>query len=291
MSTLATLLMGASLMAAPAADLEPKQCYNCADWNEPQEPFQLAPNTWYIGPKGLSVLMVRTPEGLVVFDAGLPQTVPVIEANLKALGHGLGDIKLILNSHAHYDHAGGLAALSRLSGAPVATRTLGAKALSIGNVDPADPQAAFGADNAYPPVSNVKSLGDSETIQFGGLTINSHDSTGHTPGSTSYSWRDCGNGVCVDMVYADSITAVSAPEFRFTDDPARLAVFEATFDRLAGLPCQVLVSTHPDFSGLFEKAAKTGGPERFIDPDSCRDYAAKGRERLALRLKEEAEAQ
>ncbi|MBK8285630.1 MAG: subclass B3 metallo-beta-lactamase [Ahniella sp.] len=291
MSALVTMLMGASLMAAPAVDLEPKQCDNCAEWNAPHEPIQLAPNTWYIGPRGLSVLMVRTPKGLVVFDGALPQSVPLIEANLKSLGHSLGDIKLILNSHAHYDHAGGLAALSRLSGAPVATRTLGAQALSRGNVDAADPQAAFGADNAYPPVSNVKELGDSETIQFGGLTITAHDSTGHTPGSTSYSWRDCGEGVCVDMVYADSVTAVSAPEFRFSDDPARLVVFEATFKRLAELPCQVLVSTHPDFSGLFEKAAKAGGTERFIDPDSCRNYAATGRERLALRLKEEASAQ
>jgi len=292
MITTAALFLSAAMAGAPAADLVPKECGNCERWNKPIEPFRIAPNTWYIGPEGLSVLMVKTPDGLVVFDAGLAQSVPLIEANLKTLGFSVTDIKLILNSHAHFDHAGGIAALSRLSGAPVLTRELGAAALRRGNTAPGDPQAGWGeADNAYPPVAGAAGLADGEVIEFGGVSITSHDSSGHTPGGTSYSWRDCDDAGCVDVVYADSITAVSAPEFRFNDSNERVADFRQTIDRIAALPCDVLVSTHPEFSGLLDKRDAPGGLERFIDRAACRTYADTGREKLRQKLVDEAAAE
>lgn len=290
MSLAANLLL-AAMAGAPVTepDLVPLGCDSCARWNEPAEPVRIAPNTWYVGPKGLAVLVHETPAGLVLFDGALPESVPQVLANLAALGHKPGDIKLILNSHAHYDHAGGLAALSRLSGAPVATRRIGAAALARGNVDADDPLAGYGAaDNAYPPVARTIALADGETIDFGGTRFTAHDSSGHTPGSTSFSWQDCGDDGCVDVVFGDSVTPVSGPGFRYTEDPARVADFRESLDRLAALPCQVLIATHPELGGFWDRAAAPGGPERFIEPSGCREYAALGHRRLDAVLEDEA---
>ena len=131
----------------------PLACEPCAEWNKPLEPFQIFGNTWYVGTGGLSSILVTSDKGHILIDGGLPQSAALIAANIRKAGFKLEDVKLILNSHTHYDHAGGIAALQRASGAKVAASPLAAAALEQGGPTEDDPQFTFGhAHNDYAPV-------------------------------------------------------------------------------------------------------------------------------------------
>jgi metallo-beta-lactamase class B len=127
----------------------------------------------------------------------------------------------------------------------------------------------------------------------GPLAITAHLTPGHTPGSTTWTWRSCEGGRCLDVVYADSVTAISAPGFRYLDrrgggTPAE--AFRRSLDTIAALPCDILLAPHPGFLAVDEKIAKrrNGAAENpFVDGGSCRAYAAEGVRRLHLRLTEE----
>ena len=106
-------------------------------------------------------------------------------------------------------------------------------------------------------------VADGETLRVGDLAITAHYTPGHTPGATAWSWRSCEKDVCLDIVYADSLNAVSAPGFRFTGDathPSLVASFERSIDVVAGLPCDILLAVHPGFSPMHEAA----GPPRHL---------------------------
>lgn len=284
-------LLAAALAATPA-DLTPIDCGACAEWNVPRAPFVLHGKSWYVGTEGLSAVLIDSGDGLVLIDGALPQSAPLIAANIESLGFRLTDVKWILNSHPHYDHAGGIAALQRLSGAKVASTARGAQALRLGNAPHDDPQVGFGPQaNAFPPIADVTVLADGAALTLGGLTLVMHATPGHTPGGATWSWRSCDGGDCRNLVYADSISAVSAPGFRYSDDPARVAEFRATFDRIGALDCDLAVSAHPGPTALFERAAARDAGKAepaFFNDQSCRDYAAFGRDWLDKRLAEEA---
>lgn len=289
---LITSTLLALALAASPADLMPIECPACAGWNLPQAPFLLHGKSWYVGTQGLSAVLIDSGDGLVLVDGALPQSAPLIAANIASLGFSVTDVKWILNSHPHYDHAGGIAALKRLSGARVAGTARGAEAMRQGNAPHDDPQVGYGPQaNAFPPVDEVTGLADGAQLTVGDLTLTLHATPGHTPGGATWSWRSCDQGRCRDLVYADSVTAVSAPGFRFSDDPGRVAEFRATLDRIAGLDCDLAVSAHPGPTKLFERAAaRDAGEEEpaFFDDQSCRAYAAFGRDWLDKRLAEES---
>ena len=274
----------------------PIDCDACEGWNRAQEPFRLFGNTYYVGVGGLSALLVVSDEGYILLDGALPQSAAQIDESIRKLGFRTEDIRLILNSHAHFDHAGGIAALQRASGATVAASAAGAKALRRGRASDDDPQAAFGDSDAFPPVSEIRVIEDGETLSVGGQRITVHFTPGHTPGGTSWSWRSCEGARCLDIVYADSLSAVSAPGFRFTGDATRAGLvptFRASIATVAGLPCDILVSTHPSFSNLFEKLREREqgiDPEALVDESACRDYAAGASETLDERIEKERAA-
>ena len=290
-----TFLLSLTLLLAQASTTltpdQPIKCGDCDAWNRPSSPFRLFGNTYYVGTDGLSALLVTSPGGHILLDGALPQSAALIEANIRALGFALGDVKLIVNSHAHYDHAGGLNALQRASGADVATSVAGARALRQGAATPDDPQAAFG--DKFPAVARVRDVKDGETLTVGPLELTAHYTTGHTPGSTTWTWQSCEGSRCLNMVYADSLTAVSAPGFRFTGDathPSRVDRFRASIDLVEKLPCDIVVSTHPGFTRIQQKLAarqKQPQPDPFYEPDGCRTYAAEARKRLDQRIADE----
>jgi len=199
---------------------------------------------------------------------------------------------LIVNSHGHYDHAGGIAALQRASGATVAASPAGARALQRGENTPDDPQYGFGrAANAYPPVKNVKIIKDNEVLRVGNLAITAVFMPGHTPGSTTWTWRSCEGKTCYDMVYADSVSAAVAPGFKYTAEPERVNLFRRSISRLAEMPCDIVVSTHPqatNLDGKLKKRAemKGAGPDPFVD-HGCKALAANALKGLEARIAEE----
>jgi metallo-beta-lactamase class B len=276
----------------------PHQCDDCAAWNKPRAPFKLYGNTYYVGTDGLSSILIAGDAGHILLDGGLEQSAPLIDANIRTLGFKTQDVKLIVNSHGHFDHAGGIAALQRLTGAAVAVSASGAAALGKGINTPDDPQAGFPkAFNAFPPVKNIRVIKDGEVQRVGPLAITPHFTPGHAPGSTTWTWQSCQPSrpegqKCLNMVYADSLSAVSAPGFKFTAQPALIAKLRKSITLVGELPCDVMVSTHPGFTQIDAKLKrraemKATETDPFIDPQLCRAYAANAMKGLEARLAEE----
>lgn len=280
------LAPGRAPAAAPATPVqEAVDCSACDAWNAPQAPFRIHGDTWYVGPRGLSVLLIDTGAGLVLLDGALPQSAPQVLDNLRSLGFDPAQVRWIVNSHAHFDHAGGIAALAAATGAQVAASPEGARALALGDALPGDPQAdPAGGSMRFPAVAGAFGLADGESIRLGRLRLTAHHTPGHTPGGTTWSWRSCEGASCLDLVYADSLTAVSAPDFRFGADAPALAAFRASIDKVAGLPCDLLVTAHPEASDLFGRQA--GGS--LADASSCRRLGERSRRALDDRLRREA---
>ena len=255
-------------------------CEACAEWNRPQVPYRIFGNTYYVGTRGLSAILITSDEGHVLIDGALPESVPQIVSSVRELGFKVEDIRLILNSHAHFDHAGGIAELQRLSGATVAATQWSASVLSSGVVPPSDPQ--FGVITPIAPARSVRIIKGGEIVGIGPLALTVVETPGHTPGGTSWTWRSCNGAECHDVVYIDSLTAVSADGFLFTrsrDYPNAVADFEKSFKTLEGLPCGLLLTPHPDASRALMK-----------DPNACRTFVAAARERFRTRVQSEASA-
>ena len=266
------------------------ECPQCADWNVPQRPLRLHGNTYYVGTHGLGAILITSPQGHVLIDGGLPQSAPIIRANVESLGFHMRDVKLILNSHAHYDHAGGIAELQRASGARVMASAWSAGVLKTGKPQPGDPQMGVLFD--YAAVSNVRTFTFEDTLHLGPIAIVPHATPGHTPGGTAWSWRSCDGTRCLDFVYADSETPVSADGFLFTKNrtyPNAIADFERGYATLERLACDVLVTPHPSASSLWERISPSDGTigAAFVDREACKRYAANARRALEERVVKE----
>lgn len=263
------------------------ECPSCEAWNQPHQPFGIFANTYYVGTHGLSAILLTSDSGHVLIDGGLPESAPAIMASIRALGFRVEDIKLILNSHAHYDHAGGIAAIQRASGAQVAASPWSAGVITRGQSGQDDPQ--FGVLLSYPGAVSVASISDGDTLRVGPLAVMAHFTPGHTPGGTSWTWRSCEGTRYLDIVYADSQSPISSPSFLFTRNttyPSALADFERSFVVLEHLHCDILVTPHPQASSFFERIAardNSGGPW-LVDQVACKRLAASARETLARRL-------
>ena len=282
-SSLIWVLSASAALAAPLVADAPKTCAQCQTWSEPREPFRVFGNTWYVG-NNLGSILITSPKGHILIDGGLTQSPPLIAANIAKLGFKLEDVKLILNSHTHFDHAGGIAAIVRVSHARVAASPAAKRALERGGPTEDDPQFTFG--DTYPKVARVNAITDGQTLHVGPLAITAHFTPGHTPGGTTWTWRSCEGATCYDMVYADSLNSISAPGFRFTGDathPSRVATFEQSIATVAGLPCDILLAPHPELVDLYGRLAN----HAFVDRTACRRYADAAGQRLEKRIAEE----
>jgi metallo-beta-lactamase class B len=266
------------------------ECAQCAEWNVPQRPFRLHGNAYWVGTHGLGAILITSPQGHVLIDGGLTQSAPLIRANIESLGFRMRDVKLILNSHAHYDHAAGIAELQRASGARVMASEWSAGVLKTGKPQRGDPQ--FGVLFDYPAVANVGTFTFEDTLRVGPIAVVPHATPGHTPGGTAWSWRSCDGTRCLDFVYADSETPVSADDFLFTKNttyPNAIADFERGYAVLERLSCDVLVTPHPAVSALWDRVSPSDGTigPGFVDREGCRRYAANARRALEQRVAKE----
>lgn len=286
----AWLLGLAGLLTSISVVADSIDCENCEAWNEEQAPFQVFGNTYYVGVRGLSAVLITSPDGHVLIDGALPQSAPLIAQHVKQLGFKIEDVKLILNSHVHYDHAGGIAELQKITGAKVIASDIAAKVLRAGKVDRSDPQ--FEIFRSYPAVSSVEALGARKSVNVGKLQLNVIHTPGHTPGGTSWSWQSCEGQRCLNMIYGDSLNAVSDTSFKYGGDaryPQAAADMRSSIAALAAAPCDVLIAAHPNFTGLWTTIDEHGKGDRakLIDSSACKRYATAGKERLDQRLKDE----
>jgi metallo-beta-lactamase class B len=284
-NALRTPILGALLLSVAASATEPVlpqlKAYETEDsWRQPVPPFALADHSWYIGTAGLSVVLVKTAQGAVLIDGGLPQAAPMVLQRMRELGVAPGDLKLILNSHAHIDHAGPLAQLKRETGAKLVLSAESAVLLARGDSD----DIHFGEGLTFPPANADRIVMDGEVVELGGMRFTAHFTPGHTPGSTSWTWDDQRAGKPLRIAYVDSL---SAPGYQLIGNaryPRIVEDYRRTFATVRALPCDLLLTPHPGGSGWTPEATAAPHPE----PMSCRQYADKAEQALDELLKSAA---
>ncbi|MEI2455450.1 subclass B3 metallo-beta-lactamase [Lysobacter firmicutimachus] len=272
-----------------AAGTEFAPCAADPDWNQPTQPRRIHGNTWYVGTCGLSAVLITSDQGHVLIDGGSERAGPLIEASLRALGVDPRQVRYLLNSHEHNDHAGGLAHLQRVTGATVVARAPAVAALERGKGDRGDPQ--FLSVSPFAPVRAVQTIGDGETLRLGPIALTAHATPGHTPGGTSWSWRACDEaGDCRAIAYADSLTPLTDAVYRYSDEsahPGVVTAFRRSIRTVAELPCDILVTPHPNASNLLARLdAPSPAPQG--TSNDCRAYAASGNGKLEEQLAKEA---
>jgi metallo-beta-lactamase class B len=288
---LATFLLAFATLASGQSGAQASSCANCPVWNRPQQPFRIYGNTYYVGPHGLTSILLTSEAGHVLIDGALPESVPQVVANIRSLGFRIEDVKLIVNSHVHFDHGGGIAGLQRLSGAKVAASPWSAEVLTKSGVGEGDPQ--FGVISPVALVPRADTLRDGQILRIGDIRLTAHFTPGHTPGGTSWTWKSCENGRCLNLVYSDSMTPVSSDEFRFSDSreyPTAVRDFKKSFAFLRTAPCDILLTSHPEASGLWqrlERRQKGVRPDPLISPNACKQLAMRAAEQLRRRLESE----
>lgn len=278
-----TLLM-AGLLASPCClaqePLLPQgTSYQSPDaWRQPVAPVRIADHTWQIGTAGITALLVRTDDGALLIDGGLPQAAGMLLSHMHDLGVSPGDLKLILASHAHGDHAGPIAAIKRATGAQVVNDAESAVLMAGGGSD----DIHFGDDILYPPVQTDRIIHDGEIVALGGMRLTAHLIPGHTPGSIAWTWNDTRDGSTLRIAYVDSLTA---PGYTLTGNaryPRILEDFHRSFETVRTLPCDLLLTPHADASGW--DFSKTTQPRP--RPMTCRAYADAAAAKLDAQLRQ-----
>jgi metallo-beta-lactamase class B len=232
-----------------------------ATWNRPATPFRLLGNLYYVGTEGLAAYLLTDPQGHILIDGGLPESAALIAANIRALGLRIEDVRVLLINHAHFDHAGGLAELKRLSGAALAASAADRPDLEAGR--------AAGRDDhdPFPAVHVDRTLVDGETVRVGATVLKTLLTPGHTRGCTSWTYEAVEAGRKLRVLFACSLT-VAGQDLRGGERyPQAVADFRATFARLRGLQADVFLNFHAPVFDLRGKRARqlAGDAFAFVD--------------------------
>ncbi|MBS0273542.1 MAG: subclass B3 metallo-beta-lactamase [Proteobacteria bacterium] len=243
-----------------------------AEWTAPQAPFRIIGNTYYVGTKDLAVYLIASPKGDVLIDGALVQTVPQIEKNIAALGFKLSGIKLILNTHAHYDHAAGLAQLKKDTGARFDASAGDKPILEAGAI-------SFGptANVHYPPVTVDHVVKDGETVSAGDVHLTAHLTPGHTPGCTSWTWNETESGKTYRVIDICSVSVAGNPLVNNKAYPRIVEDYRASIAKLKAMHADVFLAPHAGFydpQGK-EAARKAGRPNPFVDSAALQNFMAK----------------
>jgi metallo-beta-lactamase class B len=235
------------------------------DWNKPVPPFQIVGNLYYVGAAEVTSFLITTPKGHFLLDGGFAETAPQIERNISQLGFNLRDVKFLLNSHAHFDHAGGLARLKKLSGAKFVASEPDAPLLKNGGHG----DFRFGDTLTFPPVEPDQIIHDGESIQIGDQKLTAHLTPGHTKGNTTWTTKISEGTKTYDVVFAGSPSILDYQLAGRESYPGIAADFEKTFAIFKTLPCDIFLSAHGSMFALKEKRERLmrgEKPNPFIDP-------------------------
>jgi metallo-beta-lactamase class B len=269
LGALAATAAGAlSFAPAGGTDLAPQY----AAMNQPLAPFKIADNLYYVGASDVTSYLIVTPHGkMILIDGGFEQTAPQILANIRTLGFDPANVRILLNSHAHFDHAGGLAALKAATGAMFQASAEDAPVLEAGGAND------FSLKNAsFPPIKPDRIVPDGTKVALDGVTLTAHVTAGHTKGCTTWTMPVVMDGQTEQALFLCSVSVLS--QFRLIGNPnypAQAADFEKTFATLKGLQCDVFLGSHGQFFDMTAKRAKLladAKPNPFIDPAGCHAF-------------------
>ena len=230
-------------------------------WNQPVEPFRIAGNIHYVGASDIASYLITTSAGHILLDGGFVETAPMIVENVRKLGFRIEDVRILIASHAHYDHVGGLAELKRLSGAKFYASRRDLPQFARGGTD--DPQ--FGHLYPFPPIYADRILDDGSKVTLGGTTLVARMTPGHTPGCTTWTMRVREKGRTLDVIFVGSPSVPSS--YRLKGNPRypnAIEDYRRQFDVLRSLRPDVFLASHGNF---FDLEKKRKGEKSFIDPD------------------------
>ena len=261
----------AALILAGPAHAEPPFVKERAEWSVPQKPFHVIGNIYYVGMAGVSAFLITTPQGYILTDGGLPESAPFIEKNIQTLGFKLSDVKILLNSHAHFDHSGGLAKLKADTGAKFYASTGDKPFLESGHI-PYGPSAQI--DTA--PIHVDRAMKDGESFSLDGVTMTANVMPGHTKGCTAWTMPLTENGVKHKVMFFCSISVAGNPLAGTPAYPGIVSDYRASFARLKKMDADIFFAPHGGQFGMAEKLAKVkpGAPNPFIDASELQRFAA-----------------
>lgn len=255
-------------------------------WNAPFKPFRLIGNIHYVGASGISSFLITTPEGHILLDTGFETTVPRIRDSATQLGFKLTDIKIILNSHAHTDHAGGHATMQKLTGAKILMSEADAALLASGGRNDFTP---YSKDMmAYPPAKADRILRDGDKVTLGGTTLTCHLTPGHTKGATTWTMDVTEDGKVQHVVFFSSTSILSGvPLVNNVQYPGIAEDLTASYKKLKALPCDVFLAPHTGFFDLEAKAprlARGENPNPFIDATAFKKFLEPAEQKFLQQL-------
>lgn len=277
------IALHASFAQAPGAD------------NQPTTPYRIADNLYYVGASDIAVYLVTTPAGSILIDAGYKETVPIIRANLKTLGLKLEDIRIILNTQAHFDHSAGLAEMKVLTHAQLMVSEGDAPLIEAGGHG----DYLFGDSYTFPPAKVDRRLRDGDEVKLGGAVLTAHVTPGHTKGCTTWTMdvhdRRGGGAAGLNDAKTYHVVIVGGTSINPGTKVSGMATypnitrdFSYTFEALKTLPCDIFLGAHRGYYGGAAKAKRLldnpDGPNPFVDPDGYTRFVASVEKRFRDQL-------
>ena len=238
--------------------------------NKPVPPFRIAGNLYYVGAIDITSYLITTPQGHFVLDGGFVETAPQIERNIVQLGFKLSEVKYLLNSHAHCDHAGGLAELKKVTGAKFVASEGDAVLLRQGGHG----DFRFGDTLLFPSIEPNKIILDGESLQLGDQVMTAHLTPGHTKGTTTWTTKIRDGARTYDVVFVGSQSSL---DYKFVGQesyPGIAADFVKSFAALRTLPCDIFLASHGSLFHFVDKHERLmrGDANAFVDPDGYNRY-------------------
>jgi metallo-beta-lactamase class B len=245
------------------------------EWTTPRAPFRVIGDVYYVGSKDLASYLITTPQGHILINSSLPSSVALIRKSVEALGFNFKDVKILLISHAHWDHAAGSAEIKRLTGAKYMVMDADVPVVESGGKT--DFQYGGSAGSQFQPTKVDRVLHDGDEVKLGGVVLVAHKTPGHTKGCTSWTMtvKDGGRDYNVVIVGSPNVNA----GYKLVGNAAYPAIaqdYELTFRTLRSLPCDVFLGAHGGYFGMEAKFARmgAGGGNPFIDPEGYKGYVA-----------------
>jgi metallo-beta-lactamase class B len=262
----------------------------------PDEPFQIVGNLYYVGHTGITAFLLTGPEGHVLIDGGYPENAPLIADSIARLGFDAEDVRVLLNSHAHPDHAGGLAELQRLTGAELWVSELDAPAIEAGGRGTADfwplRLLSYVGLGTYPPARVDRRFEDGAVVRLGPLSLTAHVTAGHTRGCTSWSFPVSSGD---RELLAVNICSLKLLGFESLVEPETYpgirSDFESSFRTLRALPADIFLAPHPEWFSMHRKRREQSGADApgnaFVDPLGYRTFIDNAEARFRTVLAEQ----
>ena len=245
------------------------------EWTEPFPPFRIADNLYYVGSKGLANYLITTPQGNILINSDLEANVPLIEASIEKLRFKFKDTKILLISHAHWDHDAGSAMIMEKTGAKYMVMDADVPVVESGGKT----DFAYGnsPNTLYRPAKVGRVLHDGDEVQLGGAVVVAHLTPGHTKGCTTWTMQVTDRGKTYNVVILGSPNV--NPGYKLVHNTAYPQIadnYERMWRVLKSLPCDIFLGAHGIYFGLEEKypLMKEGSANPFIDPDGYKKYIA-----------------